>query len=154
MDDLISSFEKLDITLSQRGGKLLIYKNFEYKIDYIAKTANKYTWRCNQDPECKARCYTHGLDHLLNENEHEHSHPAKPAKIEIRQAINKMKEIAKTNQQTARLIIQQSQTNLSNEAQALMPSYDSLRQRLNHCKENPYEHLPKPSCLKEIFLHE
>ncbi|CAF0890530.1 unnamed protein product [Brachionus calyciflorus] len=154
MDELINNLEQFSISQSQRGGKLLIYKNFEFKIDFIAKSTNKHTWRCNQNPACKARCYTIGLDPPFTENEHSHSHPAKPAKIEIRQAINNMKEMAKSNQKSMRFIIQQSQTNLSTETQAYLPSYEALRQRIYNAKENPYAHLPKPTSLVDICIPE
>ncbi|RNA24307.1 hypothetical protein BpHYR1_014380 [Brachionus plicatilis] len=154
MNEIINNLEQISISQSQRGGKLLIYKNFEYKIDYIAKSTNKHTWRCNQDPACKARCYTIGLDPPVTESEHSHIHPAKPAKIEIRQAINKVKEMAKSNQKSMRFIIQHSQTNLSKEAQALLPSYDALRLRIYNSKENPYAHLPKPTSLGDICIPE
>ncbi|RNA19358.1 hypothetical protein BpHYR1_038987 [Brachionus plicatilis] len=62
MNEIINNLEQISISQSQRGGKLLFYKNFEYKIAYIAKSTNKHTWRCNQDSACKARCYTIGLD--------------------------------------------------------------------------------------------
>ncbi|RMZ98815.1 hypothetical protein BpHYR1_036927 [Brachionus plicatilis] len=65
-----------------------------------------------------------------------------------------MKEMAKSNQKSMRFIIQHSQTNLSKEAQALLPSYDALRLRIYNSKENPYAHLPKPTSLGDICIPE
>lgn len=60
-EELSNCFEKLDLCKSQRGGNLLIYRNFEHKLDYVAKTTNKHSWRCNTQPDCKSRIYTIGL---------------------------------------------------------------------------------------------
>lgn len=94
IDALISGMENMKLTKSIRGGDLLIYKNFEYKVDYRSKSSEKISWRCNELAGCLARVYTSGLKPPVYEipDKTEHSHAAKPSKIEVRCKVNVMKE--------------------------------------------------------------
>ncbi|CAF1089573.1 unnamed protein product, partial [Brachionus calyciflorus] len=148
MDELINCIEKLDLCKSQRGGNILIYRNYEHKLDYVAKTTNKHSWRCNSNSDCKARVYTIGLNPPVTEGDVWHEHPAKPAKIEIRKAFS---DIKSNNSSEARSAIQKAQVSLSIEAQVMLPTYDALRQRLQS-KVDPYSKYPKINKKEDLLI--
>ncbi|CAF0764984.1 unnamed protein product [Brachionus calyciflorus] len=108
MEELINSFDKLDICLSQRGKELLINRNYEHKLDFVAKSTNKHSWRCNSHNDCKARVYTIGLNPPVTEGQNWHEHPANPSKKEIRKAMNELKD---KNSNRCRSAIQAVQKN-------------------------------------------
>ena len=47
IDEIIDKLNDIRLNKSTRGGDLLVFNNFEYKVDYKGKTSNKITWRCN-----------------------------------------------------------------------------------------------------------
>ena len=130
-NNLEGLFDQLTLLESQKGKEHLIYQNFEFKLDRIAKTINKYNWRCNT-VGCTARVYTFGLDPPVYVVKDEHNHPARPSIIEVKQAICEMKssQASNSNLHKPRRLILEAQKQLSKEAIALMPSYEALRQRL------------------------
>jgi hypothetical protein len=156
MASLENLMENLTITKSNRGGDLLIFENFEFKKDGKVSHFKKQRWRCNNS-ECKARCYTfidESKIYFENEEHQKHNHPALKAKIEIRMCINKMKEEAQTLSQAPKKIFQKNIQSLSEEAVAIFPAYDAIRQRLSKQNYDPYASLQIPNDLSEIELPE
>jgi hypothetical protein len=156
MASLENLMENLTITKSNPGGYLLIFKNFEFKKDGKVSHFKKQRWRCNNS-DCKARCYTfidQSTIFFENEEHQKHNHPALKAKIEIRMCINKMKEDVKLLSQAPKKIFQQNIQSLSEEAVAIFPSNDAIRQRLSKHNYDPYASLKIPNDLSEIELPE
>ena len=90
-------------------------------------------WRCNESSSCKARLHTHGydLEQIPIERNVEHNHAAKPARIEVRQRINSMKQIAEVQpDKRTRAIVIEAKANMTVAAAALMPTYNAIRQRV------------------------
>ena len=155
IDSIIDKLSNIQVSKSTRGGDLLVFDNFEFKVDYRSKTSDKISWRCNEFAGCTARVYTYGLKPPvhLNPDRQEHCHAAKPAKIEVRAKVNEMKESRASDSGAApRQIIQQNQVQISQEAIVKFPSYEALRQRLLRSKTDQYSHLAIPTCLAEIDL--
>jgi len=138
LEQITSSFSEMKIEKSNRGGKLLIYKNFIFKVDRTNKNEKTY-WRCNESSTCKARVSTMHFMPPVEEINVEHNHAARPARIEMLSAVNKMKDVASQNEnRPTRLIVQEKQATISDEAAALLPTYDALRQRLLNIRLDPY----------------
>ena len=130
IEEVTNLFSQLNIEKSIRGGKLLIHKNFIFKIDRTNKNGKTF-WCCNESSTCRARVSTNNFSPPVEEINIQHDHAARPARIEVLSAINKMKEVSSNNEnRQTRLIVQENQAKISDEAAALLPTYDALRQRL------------------------
>ena len=79
-------------------------------------------------------------DSLLIVRNPVHSHPARPAHIEVREIINVAKEkSASQPDKRSRAIIVEAQSTASPDAIALFPSYDAIRQRLQDKRVDKYK---------------
>ncbi len=64
VDEVVRGIKKLDITQSNRNKPILIYENFEFKIE--ASKDQKTRWRCNTtNGTCPARLWRCPVQHVL-----------------------------------------------------------------------------------------
>ncbi len=99
IEEVVQGIKNLDITQSNRGRPILVYQNFEYKIETSNPNTKKTIWRCNNtNGTCKGRLWSFGglekeqIDNLRIEMKIAvHNHAACPALIEIRKHIVELK---------------------------------------------------------------
>lgn len=76
---------------------------------------------------------------ILKEKHVDHSHAPDMINIEVRSAINKIKEFATTSDEKTSKVIQQGIRDLSEEAKSIIPSSSSLNRTVQNIRSNKIE---------------
>ena len=81
--------------INQKNGKLLNFNSFLYKKE--RENENKIIWKCVEynSKKCRGRLHSSGLSVVHTT---EHNHVADIAKVEAKEAMARLKNIAKTTQ--------------------------------------------------------
>ena len=83
--------------INQKNGKLLNFNSFLYKKERERENENKIIWKCVEynSKKCRGRLHSSGLSVVHTT---EHNHVADIAKVEAKEAMARLKNIAKTTQ--------------------------------------------------------
>ena len=83
-----------------------------------------------------------------------HDHVPDPTKIEMKQSLSEVRWRSSQSRDTPRLINQETQTILSEEAVAELPSYSSVQPMIQRKRKPNNVPIPNPAMLKEINVPE
>lgn len=124
---------------SQKKKPQIALNGYFYRLESVLKSG-KQSWRC-VGGKCKGRIHVSG-----NEADHvaDHNHTPDPALQEGRICVSKLREKAAASHDLSRQIIQETQSNLSQEAVAKLPKYRSLQKIVQRKRRFTGEHQPSP----------
>ena len=104
-----------------------------YRRDHTNKTS--VNWRC-KIPKCPGRCKS-GIDGPPVDITSPHNHSPDIAQLEVLNQRKKLKEVAESdNRNSNRRFIRDSNSHLSDQALALIPSYNADRQFMNRVRNS------------------
>ena len=83
-----------------------------------------------------------------------HDHVLIPAKIEMKQSLSEVRRRSSQSRDTPRLIIQETQATLSEEAVAELPSYSSVQRIIQRKRKHDNVPIPNPATLRKINVPE
>ena len=98
-----------------------------------------------------------GQIHLMNNNTEvtgKEDHAPVPAKIEMKQSLSEVRRKSSQSRDTPRLIIQETQATLSEEAVAELPSYSSFQRMIQRKRKHDNVPIPNPATLRKINVPE
>jgi hypothetical protein len=131
-------FTKMEFYLSTRGGKIMAYQGFEYKLH---KSLNGIAqWRCKNQQQLRCKYWmkvtVDERPQIITEPT-EHSHDSFPQKIKANIAMQKMKETINSLGANPRNVMGTvlNELQLSQEVQAHMPKNASITRTLNRIKK-------------------
>ena len=107
--------------ISQKGENHKTHEGFIYRLDRILNNGAE-SWRC-VEKKCRGRIHVMNNDIKITGN---HDHVPDPANIEMKQSLLEVRRRSSQSRHTPRLIIQETQATLSEEAVAELPSYFSF----------------------------
>ena len=123
------------------------YRGFAYRLDRTLKSGIK-SFRCvNRD--CKGRIHVEGDVTTVRE---QHNHVPDPAGMEVKHLQSEVRQRATTSHDTPRLIIQESQANLTDEAVAKMPQYKTLQRTVQQKRKVDGAPTLNPNNVAEIDI--
>ena len=107
------------------------------------------SWRCPQKG-CK------GIVNVDNEGEmreiNEHDHVVNSGLLEAKIAVTQIRQRAANSRDPPRLLVQQAQATLSNEALAEMPQYNSLQRNVQRKRKINGDPIANPRNIEEIVI--
>ncbi len=138
------SCQTMDL-LSQKGAAQKHHDGYLYRQDRLLSNGTE-SWRCPRK-DCTGRIHCTGAQVLIVA---EHNHVPDPAEVEVKMSICTVRQRATTSRDTPRLLIQQSQTTLSQEAVAVLPKYKSVQKMIQRKRKIHGEPVPNPRTVAEI----
>ncbi|XP_072377879.1 uncharacterized protein [Diabrotica undecimpunctata] len=136
---------------SQKGNNLLLYNGFLHKKERVV--GEKTIWKCATYNKCKCTGRVHTVVDEITKST-EHNHVADTAKIEAKEACNRMKEVAQQLEHSTQGVVSEISQGLSLAATAQLPSVSSLKKTVQRVR-NELEGTPaNPRNLEELVLPE
>lgn len=119
----------MEFTKSQKGGKVLLYGGYRYRKDKIR--GDHETWRCCKT-SCSGRAITRSDDCSVTR---QHNHAPNDSDNEVYRVKEKIRKVAKETVEKPRAILQESCSNLSEEATVTIGSYEANRQIIHRQRQ-------------------
>lgn len=95
---------------------------------------------------------THDGDEVVAGTESGHNHIPDPAELEIRTSMTRIRQRASTSRDTPRLIIQESQSRMSEEAVVACPQYHSIQRMIQRKRKLNGEPVANPGSITDIDI--
>ena len=103
------------------------------------------------EKKCRGQIHVMNNDIEITGN---HDHVPNPAKIEMKLSLSEVRRSSSQSRDTPRLIIQETQAELSEEAVAELPSYSSVQRMIQRKRKYDNVPIPNPATLREINVPE
>ncbi|CAI6363526.1 unnamed protein product [Macrosiphum euphorbiae] len=138
---------------SQKGKKLLSYDGYLHSLH--RSTENKCIWRCVEfiKYKCKGRCHT------TNDEESgeiikipTHSHPPNADKVNVKEAIDKLKNEAKTSCEPTRNVVSKIVSDVSKITTSKLPPIDMLSQTVRRTRNKYNDYPTNPINITDLIL--
>ena len=94
------------------------------------------------EKKCRGQIHVMNNDIEITGN---HDHVPNPAKIEMKQSLSEVRRRSSQSRDTPRLIIQETQATLSEEAVAELPSYSSVQRMIQRKRKHDNVPIPNPA---------
>lgn len=133
---------------SQLGKKKLYLDGYFYIRDRISD--KHIFWKCEEyKKKCKGRVIDKGNAFI---KKGDHNHPGRPEKLEVRKALNEIKNLASTSAQTPQTIISQATRNLSERGLSLVPSVSCMKRTIRNVRSKDANHPGLPTSRQDLTL--
>lgn len=137
---------------SSRGRPKLASDGYLYIFDRDAKDKKTKYWRCEQKNHCRARVHT--LDDSVIRQVGLHSHDASAAAVEAQRALSSLKRRSILTADDVSQIINESIDGLSEAAQNMIPSPQTLRKIVLKKRKQTKKVPPLPFSLESLTIPE
>ena len=122
------------------------FNGFIYRFDKRL-SGGRESWKCPRK-DCKGRIHLDGDMHEVNE----HNHVVNPAIVEAKIAVTEIRQRASNSRDPPRLLVQQAQATLSNEAVAEMPQYTTLQRSIQRKRKANGDPIANPRAIEDIVI--
>ncbi|XP_072384722.1 uncharacterized protein [Diabrotica undecimpunctata] len=136
---------------SQKGNNLLLYNGFLHKKERVI--GEKTIWKCATYNKCKCTGRVHTVVDEITKST-QHNHVADTAKIEAKEACNRMKEVAQQLEHSTQGVVSEISQGLSLAATAQLPSVSSLKKTVQRVRNELGGTPANPRNLEELVLPE
>ena len=131
--------------LSEKNRTHKHFNGFMYRFDKFVRES----WRCPRKT-CKGRMHVTADGQMLEQQGHDHV--VNPGIVEAKVAISEIRQRAANSRDPPRVLVQQAQATLTNEALAEMPQYNALQRSIQRKRNVNGQPITNPRTVQQILI--
>ena len=134
--------------LSEKNRTHKHFNGFIYRFDKLV-SGGRESWRCPRKT-CKGRMSVTADGQMLEQQGRDHV--VNPGIVEAKVAISEIRQIAVNSRDLPRVLVQQGQATITNEALAEMPQYNALQRSIQRKSKVNGHPIANPRTVQQILI--